>query len=417
MASFATLRPSEAPKPRWKRLYGNRWRLLHYERISHDSQLTPGRVEPWDTEFRGIATTGANTAAWADLRLIETDIIGAERGQRSETGTYIERIYETLTNTFVDEVAPATDYELNGLKRVTRQLIARPGTSTAAYVVGTQAYGSGLTLYLAKLSIETSDAYTRIRAEYLQPGVVSRSIRQLDDGLREETIRAFYTKTSPAAGILVREEQENELGYPVWAVSALQNASGGDPTTGTAHSYTSLDRFTYPGRAKLFTRTKTFGVVTFHFLDCYLDAPIEAQVAATTEITYSASADAPTLAHTLWNPTQWAVLDAIYAIENNTNGTRSKVEALRGYRAAAGSQTVDFASAINNPAVAFGTLILVDNAYGGTAKLYGGPPDPGGATWTLKYSVQPAFVSVAGTKYYRHAVTYAPIPAQDALPV
>lgn len=372
-----------------------------------------------DETFEALGTalsdeyvTKSDETKFANLKLVS---VGG--GGNTEPGpVIISQVYETLTGTFVAEVDDVTDYEMNGLKRVTRVLIAQAGTSVASYVVGTQTYGTG---YLAKVSIEGNDAWVRVRAEYLDAGIVSRTVRLLDGGLREETISAFYTRVAPASGIVVYDREENEDGYPVWTVTAMQSRTGGDPTSGTAESYTQLESFTYPGRAKLFTQTKTFGAVDFNFTDLYLSNPISQLLDCTVTVSYSATNSIGTLANTLWNPEGWATLNAVYLVENSVGGGRSKVQALDGYVVAApdsgNTQTITDASAAGEVAIFFGSFL--NTGFGGTAVISGGPASPGGSTWTLKYSVTPAFVGTDGTQYYRRTIVTCAVPAQPALPV
>ena len=366
--------------------------------------------------YSSIYTVDTDESAYADLKLISQQV-GADTVNRSQAILLVQ-VYETLTATFVAEVDDVTDFDLNGLKRVTRTLIAEAGTSTAAFVVGTQTYSSAPTLYLAKVNIEENDAFVRVRAEYLEPGVVSRTIRLLDGGLREETIQSFYTRVAPTDGIVVYDREENENGYPVWTVTAMQNKTGGDPTSGTAESFSTLESFTYPGRAKLYQYLLTINAVDFTFTDLFLSPPIDAVLDSTVTVSYSTDSTIGTLANTLWNPTEWAVLRSVYMVTETIGGARSKVEGLRGYRideSVTSPQTVTFISDFNDYAIAFGTFIAAN--YEGTATLSGGPTNPGGSTWTLKYSVTPAFVDTAGTQYYKRTIVTCAVPSQTALPV
>ncbi len=64
-------------------------------------------------------------------------------------GKRVQLAYETLTASWVEEKDNDIDYELNGLKRVSRAFVALPGTAYT-YIVGTTTITSdGTTLYLA----------------------------------------------------------------------------------------------------------------------------------------------------------------------------------------------------------------------------------------------------------------------------
>lgn len=318
-----------------------------------------------------------------------------------------------------------TDYDLNGLKRITRTIYSATGTSTTAYVVGTQTYGSAPTLYLARVRIEDNGIYQRVVAEYLQPGNVSTETRLLDGGIKQTTVRAFYSQPTISNAIVVSTSQENELGYPVWQVVGLTKLDGTSLASGTALTVQNESPFTYPGRAKPYTVAQDIdlsgpGTATWNFYDVFLSPPVEATIPSTTTISYSTNNNIGTLANTLWNPTEWATVRAFYAA-GGADQYRLRIEALRGYRTAGGvSDATDPASVSGTSDDPTDCTVMGDWVTFGTSfqiTVAGGPPKPDGNTYTLRYSVEPAFVSTAGTQYYRHTITTATIPAQDALPV
>ena len=396
-------------------LQNGRWRCTVRTPLQSTENANDNAFPSLGAAYSDVYSTDTDETKFVNLRLIAQQF-DADVANRS-AATVLTQVYETLTGTFVGEVDDVTDYEMNGLKRVTRTLIALAGTSTAAYVVGTQSYGSSPTLYLAKVQIEENDAYVRVKAEYLEPGVVGRTIRQLGGGLREETIQAFYTRTAPTNGIVVYDKEDNEEGYPVWTVTAMQSKSGGSPV-GSAESKTTQEAFPYPGRAKLFTQTKTYGSVDFNFTDLYLSNPVSVLLNCVVTVSYgTASTFTPT--YTVWGPTEWASLNAVYLVEESVGGGRSNVRALDGYVVdtpdSGNEQTITFASSLGEAAIAFGTFL--NTGFGGSATIKGGPNKPGGSTWTLRYSVDEAFVSTTGTQYYKYTEITCAVPAQTALPV
>jgi hypothetical protein len=325
-----------------------------------------------------------------------------------------------------------TDFELNGLRRVTQVRINAVGTSIAGFVVGTSTITSGGdTLYLATFRSEENEIFQRNVAEYLEPGVVSREERLLDGGIKQTTVRSFYTLPTIANAIYVSLTQENELGYPVWQRVGLTKLNGTSLTTGVALSTDTLEIFTYPGRAKLYQKNLVVGLATFKFYDLYLSPPIEALISATTDISYQTTDAPPNLTgKPLWSPTEWASLRAQYLTNTSPSdaavisGARSRVEALRGYLVAEPqlappspipTQGITFSSSVGSLAIAFGDFM--NTGLPGEAIISGGPVVPGGSTWTLKWDVQPAFVGTDGTQYYRVSITYAAVPSQPALPV
>ena len=307
-----------------------------------------------------------------------------------------------------------TDYELNGLKRVTRTLYAATGTDASAYVVGTQTFGTAPTLYLARVRIEDNGVYQRIVAEYLEPGITSREVRLLDGGIKQTTLRAFYTEPTISNAIIVSRTQENEEGYPVWQIVGLTKIDGTSLTSaGAALTYPTRAPFLYPGRAKPYTETATVtaqGVSgSWTFVDVHLSPPVEATVEATVEVSYKTTS--AITASDLWNPTEWATLTAYWY--NADDQFRQKIETLRGFRAVGDVQTGN--SSDPSRTSVLGEWMGYGSSY--VVKVAGGPAAPDSNTYTLRYEVEEAFVSISGTTYYRHTAVSATIPAQPALPV
>lgn len=387
-------------------LQNSRYRCTVKIPIQGTENIPSPKMLALGSAYSDIYSVDTDESAYANLRLVSQQV-GSDTVNRAQA-ILLTQVYETLTGTFVGEVDDRTDFDLNGLKRITRTLIAVAGTSTAAFVVGTQTYSSSPTLYLAKVNIEENDAFVRVTAEYLQPGVVARTIRQLDGGLREETIQSFYTRTAPT-GIVVYDREENEDGYPVFTVTAMQNKSGGDPTSGTAVSVATFENFTYPGRAKPYSVTW----FSWTFIDVFLSPPVTIPIDATVEITYTTTASIGTLANALWAPDEWAYIEAYW--NPFGYGYSSKIEALNGYRSVS-STAVTVTAGNPTDASCLGQALTFSTQ--ARLRAIGGPANPDGNTYTLRYDVSPAFVSSTGTQYYRRTVVYATIPTQtDSLPV
>lgn len=409
MANLGQIRGAQELPIKLEALQNGRWRATRRVQFQSALNVDDSMFPALGTHLAAEYVVNGNEAKFANLVLVgvgfEADVVNRA------SACVLAMVYETVTDVWVDEVDEEEDTELNGLLRRTKVQVAHVGTADDT-VVGVTTDGG---LYLASKKLEKTDGMWRRRLVFLQAGVVSRTVRLVDEGLREETIQAFHTRVAPAAGIVVYDREENELGFPVWTVTAMQNRSGGDPTSGTAESYSQLVEFSYPGRAKLFTQPL---LTVFNFIDLYMSPPIDAILPATVTVTYANTSTAPTLTHTLWNPTQWAVLNSVFLVEDAVNGGRSKVEGLRGYRvdeSVSNPQTLPIASAVGDVDVAFGQVIL--NTYGGSATLSGGPPNPGGSTWTLRWSVAPAFVGTDGTQFYKKTVVTCAVPTQPALPV
>ena len=167
--------------------------------------------------------------AYDDARLIGMDV------KYLTSGEYItEFTYETLTDAYVQETAEKIDYELNGLRRITRTLIAIENTDYTKQVgvdsLSHTALGMGTeTLYLASISEVAKDpdeaGFTRIQEVWLQPGVIREATRLNEDGTKEVSITSWYDKPTPA-GIVTDTINDNVEGFDVWTVAAIQSWAG-----------------------------------------------------------------------------------------------------------------------------------------------------------------------------------------------
>jgi hypothetical protein len=220
------------------------------------------------------------------------------------------------------------------------------------------------------------------------------------------------------AGVLLAKDSDDRDGHTVWTVSTMQLAAGGaDPTSGTAHSFTTMHPFRYPGRAKAITTTITAGSAKLCF-DVYKSPPVDLLVLATVTITYQTSNALGTVTPTLWNPDNWATIIAKYWGWNAY--PKAVVETLTGYRSVS-----DTPITFNGGALGGEQTCLGDRVYGYgsltpySLTVFGGPANPDSTDYSLAAEIdaEPAFVAYGGTKYYRRTIISATIPAQTALPV
>lgn len=242
-------------------------------------------------------------------------------------------------------------------------------------------------------------------------GLISQKITIRTDGLREQTYVSLGTKQTPTPGIVILDESEEMEGVTRYTVTAMQSASGGDPTTATL----TLPRrvpFTYPGRAKAYSATGTNG---FTVVDMYFSPPVDTEVDANVAIVYQSSSSI-TYPSRRWQPLDGATVQAEWVGESNIPGFH--IKAARGYRA------IGTPISISVPiwAGTNGGTMLGNIIFGGTTAVLsvtGGPAAPDdGSAWTLDGKIELAFVDVAGTKYYRQTTIEAPsIPMQPILPV
>lgn len=422
MASHRTQRLKifgEAPEV--EKLFGSRYRIVVRAEMSdktedwyyaNKSRIFADFGSLYSAEMAIDGIEAHDGEAYPNARLV------SHAAEYLPTGKYVVRfVYETLTEEFVQEAADKVDHELNGLRRVTRPVIAKDGTSygktvgTSSIIHTAHGYGSA-TLYLAS-AVEAQkpaneDGYVRIVETWLEPGIISERVRLFDGGLRQVSRESFYEKNAPAAGILVDETKTNFNGYPVWSTVTIQSSSGGDPTSGTAQEYTTYVPFQYPGVANAVNKTILTG---FEIYDVELDAPITVDVEATVQVTYQSGSSIGSLPHTYWNPDSWVKLEAVWL----TSGREptSVYKTIPNYRA--GSTTeVTYDTAVPKASFLGRFIYTVGTDGDGTITLSEGPEDPEGNTYVIQRpKLEEAFVDKDGTKYYRKTVVFATIPSRS----
>jgi hypothetical protein len=247
--------------PKVTQLYGARIRV---ERLCDVANFQNTQIEIDASVFLAAKTADS---IFTTCFIVDQALTGAD----TEKPNQLKQVFETLTDTLVDEVAPLTDYELNGLKRTTRQLIAHTGTVTSAFVVGTQTYGTSPTQYLASAKIEDDGFKTTAKATYLQPGIVDAEKKSDSDaGLLYVTFRSWHTKVVPtclksgsslnddptvafqggSAAQIYRDRIENVKGFRTYTVTVMMKIDGTALVAGAdqlVNSYNKYIKYTRPG--------------------------------------------------------------------------------------------------------------------------------------------------------------------------
>lgn len=195
------------------------------------------------------------------------------------------------------------------------------------------------------------------------------------------------------------------------ATATIDGAVGSN----TAIQFKDHVEFVYPGRAKLFHVDGTYLSITRTTYDLFLAPPVEVQVLADVEISYTTDAEAiATLANALWNPSTSATVFANW-IEAGTGTPKSRVEGLRGYRSVDDTEIT-----ITSGAGAYDKSVLgqaMQPSSVAKVRVTGGPDEPDENTYTLRAKLDPAFVAFDGTQWFRRTIVFATIPVQEALPV
>ena len=184
-----------------------------------------GSLQSAEMSIDGLAPRTGE--AYADMRLTQV-----ESGNRSarDGGDYLVALtYETLGSAFVQVKDDNTDYELNGLRRVTRTSIAEAGTDYAK-TVGTSFIDhqidaeTAVRCFLASYAIDDTDSFRQVQEVYIEAGVLSRDSRPAPAqlaGCTYVTVRSLGTPVTPT-GVLVAESETESDGYITYEKTALQ---------------------------------------------------------------------------------------------------------------------------------------------------------------------------------------------------
>lgn len=460
MTALLVTSPQEIRIPEAIVLPDGRKRLTRYWRLSHTGTLPPQINLAWGTLDKGTAPAG-----WTGLRLTNRKIYDTHRFIKDDDKHgIIELVYEQIDESGETRVGEDdTTFLEDGRKAIVQEYLQFTTGTYAPQTVGS----SHTPGYLQKEEAPDDGTLRRIKRTYVAAGLLSQTdetknggkllirsiteavtvpstpsgyalvdvkqqnpggypvyiytfakgsglvierIRSRQDGLREMTHIALGTRDAPA-GIVIEDDYSEEDGYKMYTVTTMQTATGSSDVTGATLHVQRRVPFTYPGRAKAYT--KTAGGNTF--IDVFLSPPIESEVTADVDISYQTSGDIGSLAHDFWEPEEWATIEAYWVGPYGYPALH--VEALRGYRSVDETAVTATASIID---VGTDTACMGKPVYGGTTaqvQVFGGPDDPGGTTFILHADTELAFTGTDGTKYYRLTLISAAIPTQPDLPI
>jgi hypothetical protein len=172
--------------------YGNKDQIFSEFGTLYSSQMLVDGIDPRQME------------AYPDMTLV------SNQATYTHTGEYvIDFIYETLTETFVEEKASKVDYNLNGLKRQSKTIIA---INSASYdlVVGTSV-SNGLTLasveeYQLK---ESEGGFKRIMEVWMEEGTLSQT-KDLVGSQGSIVIETIGADPNAPDGYSLASKQESE---------------------------------------------------------------------------------------------------------------------------------------------------------------------------------------------------------------
>ena len=268
-----------------------------------------GSLQSAEMSIDGLAPRTGE--AYADMRL--TQVESGNRSGMGQVGDYnVSLTYETLGSSFIQVKDDNTDYELNGLRRVTRTSIAEAGTDYAK-TVGTSFIDhqidseTAVRCFLASYGIDDTDSFRQVQEVYIEAGELSRDIRAIGRGVQQTTHQFLVTEGTTVGDVIGRDTDDFE-GLKRITVSVIAK-SDGTSLTGVAgaeklnYSYQQLTPFTFPGVVDLQNEAgHVFPAVR---------SPVEARVEADVYTYYQTSSDIVAgdyikeSALGLWNPSEW----------------------------------------------------------------------------------------------------------------
>ena len=151
--------------------------------------------------------------AYADMRLTKV-----ESGNRSvrDGGDYLVVLtYETLGSAFVQVKDDTTDYELNGLRRVTRTSIAEAGTDYTK-TVGTSFIDhqinseTAVRCYLASYSVDDTDSFRQVQEVYVEAGTLSETLDNVGSQ-KAKVIETIGADPATPADYSLASKQESDF--------------------------------------------------------------------------------------------------------------------------------------------------------------------------------------------------------------
>ena len=399
---------NNSPKEDW--YYDNISSILPDYGILQETNFGSGVSEDWEA---------IPDSVYPDMRLVETEYVFIP----SMGDKRVKLTYETLTASWVEEKDEDTDYELNGLKRVSRTFVALPDTAYDK-VVGTSTIDSGgTTLYLGSFKIEKTDAKWELTEVWLEAGTLSISKSSESDGVMSVTT-VFFGAEGIAVGPIIAKKTDDYEGLPTISVTTLQDVDGNSIVAGgenLVNQVSGFSPFSYPGvlDVNVNETTNGGGGDWLQVKALLIDAPAQCKVKTTTyfifqtgnsivasDYKYASSAG-------LWSPNHWAAF-SISAVGLSSLGLFSDSSTFRGYRTSSDSDSGSLIGLLLSAAELSwqGRSVLLDNSIiSYDLVIDQGPPDPIGNTYTLDAQIAPAFDDIDGNQYYKKTIVVT-----DAIP-
>jgi len=201
---------NNSPKEDW--YYDNIGAILPDYGILQEANFGSGVSEDWEA---------IPASVYPDMRLVLAEYPYNVRAGKH----YVKLTYETLTASWVEDKDEDTDYELNGLKKVSRTFVALTGT-TYDKVVGTSTIDSnGTTLYLAVFKIEETDAKWSLSEIWLEAGELNREENSEDAKGAISITQIGGCPEAPVGYTVVNESKNDTQGFETCSRTFYKNDS------------------------------------------------------------------------------------------------------------------------------------------------------------------------------------------------
>jgi len=151
--------------------------------------------------------------AYTDMRL--TKVESGNQSMRDGGDYLVVLTYETLGSAFVQVKDDTTDYELNGLRRVTRTSIAEVGTDYAetvgsSYIDHQINSETAVRCYLASYSVDDTDSFRQVQEVYVEAGILSETLDNVGSQ-KAKVIETIGTDPSTPSGYVLASKQESDF--------------------------------------------------------------------------------------------------------------------------------------------------------------------------------------------------------------
>jgi hypothetical protein len=218
-----------------------------------------GSLESAEMSIDGLSPRTGET--YPDMRL--TEVQSGNRSPRDGEDYIVVLTYETLGDSFVQVKDDTVTYTENGLRRVTRESIAKAGTDFQE-TVGTTSINSqidtetAVQCFLSSYEVDDTDSYREVTEIYVEPGEIQTSTKPgRIDGTTEVTIVSTGTAVVPSGKLIFSSETEKQ-GYSTFTRTAIQTESPAT-ITGVKQTYKDVVQVDVPGEVKCTTVDGTTG--------------------------------------------------------------------------------------------------------------------------------------------------------------